>query len=139
MDTWQRVDKPLKDLLADLPTPPPRRAPISISHAPLVARYPILSALPDDALAELACPRCGGEGQIGGKEGDYACKDCRGTGLVCPRCHGATWVVDGDRGPAGQRPIVRCAGCLTPDGRNATILGFVAQTNARLSELADAA
>lgn len=139
MDTWHRVDAPLADLLAKLPTPPPRQQPISTYYAPLVGKYPALSALPDEELARLGCGRCGSSGKIGSKDGDYACADCRGSGLVCPRCSGAGWVVDAASGPAGRRGLVRCQGCLTTDGRNATILSFVAQANRALADAPPAA
>lgn len=103
-------------------------------YAPLVARYPILSALPDEALGRLECRRCSGAGRIGDDADGRACSECRGTGLVCPRCSGAGWVVDHASGTAGHRATLRCPACLTPDGRTATILGFVAETNRTLTD-----
>jgi hypothetical protein len=76
------------------------------------------------------CGRCKGTGQQGGStnlavdEQPWPCPDCDGEGLACPTCRDMRWLRS-TAGPVGNRPLVRCPDCATPEARWAAIARYM--------------
>lgn len=106
-----------------LPTPLAPRNSLAPSWE---GRYPALRELSPVQQARLLCTPCDGMGQ---RADGFACKACDSLGLRCPTCGGSGWLVDGTQRP-GERPLIRCPGCGTPETLAATIQAFIATATA---------
>jgi hypothetical protein len=119
--------EPLSTQLAELLQTMPQLTRLPPNNSsPLLTRWPALAAFPETTLAQIRCHDCKGEGVTGYSPTDTrpACRPCRGTGLVCPTCHGARWLRDG-RTPPTQRELIACPACATPEACNAAILAVL--------------
>ena len=96
-----------------------------LTSSPLYAKRPALAAFPVERVTHLLCATCRGWGTTaaGHPAEELACARCRGTGLCCPTCRGAHWVLQGAR--AGQRTLAHCPTCPTPVAEQAAILAYL--------------
>src|SRR5215213_3175070 len=86
-----------------------------LTSSPLFAKRPELAAFPVERVTRVLCLTCRGWGtqSVGREAEEWACDACRGTGLCCPTCRGARWVLQSGPRP-GQRPLRPCPTCATP-------------------------
>src|SRR4051794_8391269 len=96
-----------------------------LTSSPLFAQRPELAAFPIERLGRVLCRTCRGWSvEYGGDAGEeWACAACRGTGLCCPTCRGARWVLSGGR--PGHRALARCPTCPTAPAEHAAILAYL--------------